>query len=341
LGRCLSSPTPHAHASGMQRSDGTAKDGPPPAVSPGGAGKDDGPIATKREYNRWLVTQENYASAEAVRATRKAAEEMLQERERKHKAQGLSRQQAATAQMKKATEAVEEHRESNLTLGRKVSNEISEWRMGAKATKDSWSEYGKSIRDRVKAADATGESLKELGNKKKAQASNTRKEDEECAKKVEEFKEQRKKDLKENATKIKEATKDVVIDDAKRYFYEKRLASSKEVKDMSAKCEKDRSAEKANFQTAQNARRKKAKSAREQAGKSRTSLKSQRAEEASALRDIKRKLAEERAARAKADDEKKQAARQAVLRSIAFDPTEAREGLPSPSKSISPTGAAR
>jgi hypothetical protein len=324
----------------MQRQDSPTKEGAPVTGTPSGS-KEEGSIATKREYNRWLVTQNNFASAEEVRMQRKAAEEQLQERERKHKAQGLSRQQAATAQMKQASEALEAHREANLSLGRAVSNEISGWRMGAQATKQAWSAYGKEMRDRVKAANGAGAAVAETLAKKKAQAGMTRKEDEEVAKKVEELKEQWKKQASEQAQVVRTETSHTVTDDAKRYFYEARLKSAKDVKELSAKCEKDRAAEKSNFQATQNVRRKKVKSARDQAGKSRVALKTQRAEEASALREKKTELSKERIARKKLDEDKKIASRNAVLASIAYDPNDpnAKEGLPSPSFSISPTGA--
>ena len=65
-------------------------------------------------------------------------------------------------------------------------------------------------------------------------------------------------------------------------------------------------------------RRKKANSARDQTGKSRSALKTQRAEEASALREKKTELTIERALRKKEVDDKKIASLNVVLASIAF-----------------------
>ena len=164
-----------------------------------------------------------------------------------------------------------------------------------------------------------------------------RKEDEHLSKRVEEFKEQQKAMLVKNVEQIKEETKFELVDNAKRFFYEKRLLASKEVREMSAKCEKDRIAGKADFQTLQNAKRKKAKGIRDAAGESRTSLRTQRAQAAAGIRDARLKLAKERQARKMQDEYQKQTARQAVLQSLAFDPGDIKEGMPSPSRLPAPS----
>jgi len=299
----------------MQRSE-TTPDSGKLAVTPG---KDEA-IATKREYNRWLVTQENWMSAEDVRAQRKEAAERLEDRERKHKTQGLSRQQAATAQMKKASEAVEEHREENLTLGRAVAEEISGWKVGAKATKEAWTTYGAGIREAQKAADATAQSMAALSLKKKSQASTTRKQDEESAKAVERIKEEKQKIANEQAARVRNETADQVTDAAKRIFYEQRLKSAKEIKVDQERWQKERTEEKLTFDKAQQARRKKSKAAREQAGKSVSELLSKRQADGVQLREQRRVLAEEKTKRKKEEEEKKIASVKSVHASIAFDP---------------------
>lgn len=205
------------------------KDSPTVAASPSKA--DTAAIASKREYVQFLVTQEKYSQAEEVRANRKAMEARMQERDRRHKAQGLGRQQAATAQMKKASEAVDQHREQNLAKGRAVATEISQWEMGAKATKDQWLEYGKTIKQQVKEADATAASLAELAKKKKDAAATTRREDAENEKKLEDLKEQWKREGSEQVAKVKEQTGDKIIDDARRFFYDQRRAAAAETKE--------------------------------------------------------------------------------------------------------------
>uniref|UniRef100_A0A7S2H432 Uncharacterized protein n=1 Tax=Haptolina brevifila TaxID=156173 RepID=A0A7S2H432_9EUKA len=282
-------------------------------------GKDEA-IATKREYNRWLVTQENWQSAEDVRAQRKDAADRLEERERKHKTQGLSRQQAATAQMKKASEAVEEHREENLTLGRQVAEEITIWKKGAEAQQQAYIAYGAGVREAVKAADATAQSMAALSVKKKTQASTTRKEDEETAKAVERLKEEKQRLANEQAARVRSETADQVTDAAKRHFYEQRLKSAKETKVDQERWQKERTEEKLTFDKQQQVRRKKSKAAREQAGKSVSDLLIKRQQDGVALREQRRSLAEEKAKRKKEEEEKKVASVKSVHASIAFDP---------------------
>ena len=93
-------------------------------------------FTTKAEYNRWLVRQQNAAIAEETRQAAKAGEEFIKDRKQKHTSQGLSRQQAAMVQMKRASESLEAHRQNNLTHGRKVYEEVSGWREKTNAAKE-------------------------------------------------------------------------------------------------------------------------------------------------------------------------------------------------------------
>ena len=90
--------------------------------------EEDGQITTKLEYSRWCTTQNNFASAEEVRAQRRIAAEEKQRRKEAHKERGLLLQQDATLQMKRATESVDDYRKSNIELGRSVKEEESNWR---------------------------------------------------------------------------------------------------------------------------------------------------------------------------------------------------------------------
>ena len=78
---------------------------------------------------------------------------------------------------------------------------------------------------------------------------------------------------------------------------------------------------------------------RENANKSRSELKTSRAEAGAKLREEKAKLAEQLAANRKKDDEKKKGKVNAVIASIAYDPGQGKEGV-SPAKAAAPTGIA-
>ena len=258
-------------------------------------------FTTKAEYNRWLVRQENAKSAELTREEAKSGEEIIKERQRRHTTQGLSRQQAAMVQMKRASESLEAHRQQNLTHGRKVYEEVSGWRVGAKATKEDWAKWGKSIRDQQKADDATRESVKQLNDNKKAQAAATRREDQEKEAEREKLKKEREKEVAALAQQVRQQTSDEAIDASKRMFYEQRLASANEAKVQSAQWSKERNEQNNSFQKAQTARRVKAKSTRANAGKAREALLATRLEEAAALREKKKSLSEEHKTRMQED----------------------------------------
>jgi len=256
---------------------------------------------TKAEYNRWLVRQENAKSAEETRTQAKAGEEIIKERQRRHTTQGLSRQQAAMVQMKKASESLEAHREQNLTHGRKVYEEVNGWRTGAKATKDAWATYGKGIKETQRENNATAASLKQMSDVKKAKAAATRADDLVKEQERANLKQAREKEVKEQAAKVREQTADDVTDTAKRVFYEQRLATAKATKEEEAARAKERSEKSAAFKVVQNQRRLKSKGVRESASKSREALLTERAAAASKLREGKRSLAEEHKQRMQAD----------------------------------------
>ena len=132
---------------------------------------------TKAEYNRWLVRQQNAKMAEETRQMAKEGEDIIKERQRTHTAQGLSRQQAAMVQMKRASESLEAHRQQNLTHGRKVYEEVAGWRNGARQIKDDYATHGRNVMAQTKADNKTGAAIAEHMEHKKKQAADTRADD--------------------------------------------------------------------------------------------------------------------------------------------------------------------
>ena len=196
-------------------------------------------FTTKAEYNRWIVRQENARSAEMTREEAKAGEDIIKERQRKHTAQGLSRQQAAMVQMKRASESLEAHRQQNLSHGRKVYEEVASWRVSAKSSADD-RRHAERMVAHVKETNATGEAVRQLADSKKAQAQATRKEDQEKEAEKDRLRKLREKDVATLAAKVRSETSDEAIDAAKRHFYEQRLASAQEAKAQSAVMSKER-----------------------------------------------------------------------------------------------------
>ena len=284
-------------------------------------------FTTKAEYNRALVRQENWASAEATRLASREGVEFIKERQRKHTTQGLSRQQAAAVQMKKASESLEAHRQQNLTLGRQVYDEVANWRQNAKAKQEEWAVRGKMLAASIKSAEDRGPAaaVAQLSASKKAQAAATRADDEAKAKALEELRAGHAAAAKERAAGIKAVTNERVIDGAKRFFYERRLALAAQTKAQQAEWEKQRAMAKAEAQEAQTKRRTKVKSVRQGSTKSRSALATQRQAEATAMREEKRRMAEEHKKAMQEMYMRKSAIAKSVLANSFIQPVDAAE----------------
>jgi len=249
-------------------------------------------ITKKVEYNRWLVRQDNTKSANEVREAQKEGTDVIKERQRLHATQGLSRQQAAMVQMKRASEALEAHRQGNLSKGRQVYEEVSGWRVQERKEKDEYAAKGKANVKAVKDDDLTKAAVEAAAAERKARAALTRKEDEEKAKELEELKAMIASQAKEKTARVKAETADSITDEAKRLFYEQRLKKANEIKQAGEQWNKKREEERSKFQEGQVVKKTKAKTARQGAGKSREDLKTQRAAAAAKMREAKRELSD-------------------------------------------------
>ena len=191
----------------MRRSGGEA-----PAETETLQRSDNKEFMTKAEYNRWLVRQQNAKMAEETRQMAKEGEDIIKERQRTHTAQGLSRQQAAMVQMKRASESLEAHRQQNLTHGRKVYEEVAGWRNGARQIKDDYATHGRNVMAQTKADNKTGAAIAEHMEHKKKQAADTRADDQKKQQELERLKKEREASVSAMAASVKAATSDAVID---------------------------------------------------------------------------------------------------------------------------------
>ena len=73
---------------------------------------------TAAEYNKWLVLEGNWESAEATRQRFMEGSQLRKSRDERHRERGLGRQAKSIEQMKQAKGKVEEHREHNLEQGK-------------------------------------------------------------------------------------------------------------------------------------------------------------------------------------------------------------------------------
>lgn len=282
-----------APAAGMRRNSQTGAEALPDAAE--AQRSDDKQFTTKAEYNRWLVRQENAKMAEETRKAAKVGDDIIKERTRTHTARGLSRQQAAMVQMKRASESLEAHRQQNLQHGRKVYEEVQGWRVGAKETKDSWVSYGKSIKDAQRAQSPTGAeaAMMELKDKKLKAAATTRADDQAKEAERERQKKEREKEVKAAADEVRKATSDEVTDGAKRVFFEQRLKAATETKTQGATLDKQRKENDVEFKESQAKKRNYSRSMRDFAAKSKEKLLSTRASNAASLREARKGYSEQ------------------------------------------------
>jgi len=304
----------------------------------GGDGKE---FMTKSEYNRWLLRQENSKMADDARQSAKAGEEIIKERLRKHTAQGLSRQQAAMVQMKKASESLEAHRQQNLSHGRKVYEEVAGWRTGAKQTKEDWATYGKGIKEAQKKDNATAASIAAMRESKQKQAAATRSDDQLKEAERDKLRKDREKEVAHAAQTVRADTSDDRVDAAKRTFFEQRLKAAQETRAQSASSSKVRTERNATWNESQQKRRLKAKTARGAALKSREAMLTQKAEAAAEMRQKKANLTDTHKERMQELYLEKAAAVKAVIANSIFnesEPTGSAVGKPaSPKAAIGST----
>lgn len=302
----------------MRRSGGEA-----PAETETLQRSDNKEFMTKAEYNRWLVRQQNAKMAEETRQMAKEGEDIIKERQRTHTAQGLSRQQAAMVQMKRASESLEAHRQQNLTHGRKVYEEVAGWRNGARQIKDDYATHGRNVMAQTKADNKTGAAIAEHMEHKKKQAADTRADDQKKQQELERLKKEREASVSAMAASVKAATSDAVIDASKRIFYEQRLKSAKETKTQSAAAAKERTERKAAWSVHQQKRRNKAKTARTLAKTARDNMASQKAAAAVTMRSAKQSLASQHKERMQQDYLNKAAAVKQVIADSIYNENDA------------------
>jgi hypothetical protein len=177
---------------------------------------------TKAEYNRQLLKQENAKMAEQARQAAEAGKEMIRERQRKHATEGLSRQQEAMSQMKRASESLDQHRQQNRAVGKKVLEDVHAWRAGAQETKEAWAAHAKAVSAELKGRNGAAEAVKANKEVKQKQAAATRSEDKNKEAERDRLRQQHEKQVSALAQTVRAATSDDIVDASKRGFFEQR-----------------------------------------------------------------------------------------------------------------------
>jgi len=261
---------------------------------------------TVSEYNRWLIQEDNWNSAEETRSAYMEGSQFRKTRDEKHREKGMERQAASIEQMKLAKGRVEEHREHNLEQGKTVRDDVSVWKQQVHEQKEQRAADAKAIKEKTKMAEKAKEEKKKLLDSKKELSAQVRGEVAQLTKDSEQLRMDLKKMNEETAKRVKAETADVVTDSAKKMFFEQRRAAAQQTSAKVKEWEVDRKANREKLVEQFKATRQKAREFKEGSRGSRKALQTERARSAAEVRKMKsdsaqtyRDKLEERAAQTK------------------------------------------
>jgi len=215
------------------------------------ANQEDGPIGDVEalslvEYNRWLVTEENWTMAEEIREQHVEGENFRKAREDRHRERGQVRQQDTVEQMKEAKTKVDAHRRFNLEQGSQVKRDVMAWKEAANDEKTEWAKYGAEIKA-TQHASSSREVRDGMVAEKKRVGDVVK---QEVAGLTLECEQQRTANLeakKAFAAKVRAETADAIIDESKKIFFVQRKQLAKTTTDEKAQWETTRKAKRQQF----------------------------------------------------------------------------------------------
>lgn len=248
---------------------------------------------TLGEYNRWLITEENWNNAEQIREQHIEGEQFRKAREDRHRERGQLRQQDTVEQMKEAKTKVDAHRRMNLEAGSAVKRDVIAWNMTKHQEKVQWENFGKSVKAALIAADVT-ENRDALVKSKKEKGEAVKKEISQLRSELDKQKTAMKTGKLEQAKKVRDETADAVIDAAKKFFFLQRKTTAKATTSMVQGWSTERDKAKKAFDEYQHQRSNRVKTMREAGRKAREDLIQARAEAAASVREQKLALADQR-----------------------------------------------
>ena len=201
---------------------------------------------TLGEYNRWVVTEENWNMAEEVRQQHIQGEQFRKAREDKHRERGQIRQQDTVEQMKEAKTAVEAHRRANLEQGSLVKRDVQAWTATAS---ENATARAKAAREQVMAVKgaATSANREATVAAKKAKGDSVKQEIATMTLECERLREANLIKNKERAATVKKAIAPEVTDESKKVFFLQRKELAKETSKSKETWNADRKSQKQAF----------------------------------------------------------------------------------------------
>jgi hypothetical protein len=313
---------------GNQQSGGANGDGE--------MGDDDG--VTLSEFNRWLVQEENWASAEEARESYMEGAQFRKTRDERHRERGMERQAASIEQMKLAKGRVEDHRQENLEQGKvrhswlvlsmvlehvsllpaarvapmmpgsvhtqlddraafvctlqSVRDNVQMWKANMYESQEAWIKQAKQKREQALKSVSAKEERKKLLDFKKIFSKKVKDEVTQFVKAGEELRTQQLQQNKERAAKVKAGTADEVTDEAKKMFFDQRIAAAKAIRVQVEAWERDKVVNQTARTSKQLALREKSKAMEAAARGARKNLAAEKARNAAEIRRQKQEAAQ-------------------------------------------------
>lgn len=279
-------------ASGRGRKGEQDDDGKKAAAGGEGEALGDLEALTTADFNRWLVTEENWASAEQCRQQHIEGEQFRKARDDKHRERGQARQQDTVEQMKEAKTKVDAHRRTNLEQGSAVKRDVIAWQESARKDRERYNAWAKDVKEKQLAAHTAVHD--EGPARRRAIGKATREEVDEWlaagrARREREFDERKK-----FTEKVKTETSDAVIDDAKKTFFLQRKTAAKETQTMVESWATERGKVKQAFFETAATKVAKSKGMREGGKAARVALEAKRRNDAVVARERKEGLAKQK-----------------------------------------------
>uniref|UniRef100_A0A7S3C6Z0 Uncharacterized protein n=1 Tax=Haptolina ericina TaxID=156174 RepID=A0A7S3C6Z0_9EUKA len=177
-------------------------------------------LASTIEYNRWLVTEENWKVAEDTRETLGQIRDFRRAVREDRLSKGRQRANESRSQRGEAQRKVQEHHMQNAAGGSEVKSLVDNWNDQLSTQRRAWSDYGNSLKTVLKP------DLKKVKADNQEEKAKLAKQVRDEIELVESLREQALQKLEEtnrqNASRVKTETGPATTDAARRLFYSQR-----------------------------------------------------------------------------------------------------------------------
>ena len=242
------------------------------------------------KFNRWVVGEQNLKSAEEGRkemAMLKSARGSAQD---SHRQYGASLAAASRAQIQRDRQQCESLRQSNLSKGKQVRDDVASQKEEAQRLKQEWVDYGRKLAEkdaeqRRKIREVCGEGSKRVQDI----VAQCKEEEEEFEAYLEQRRAQILKSNQEEVQRVKAETAAAVTDAAKQFALDQRRSLASKTKDAKSSWEKEHKKKTEEHLRAAKANAEEARARKEKTKALRDKITAQRQKDAAATRELQKR----------------------------------------------------